>query len=118
MEEREEREEPQEGEEEELEERDSDWEDEQAEAARREAGEIGGRAGDEDLDPAERPLVEGGEGVAEGFELAEEELVERASHAEPGGDPLDDAYVVEDETETEATYGEADHEHSSEKEPE
>ena len=37
-------------------------EDAETEAARREAAAIGGRAGDEDLDPALRPLVEGGEG--------------------------------------------------------
>jgi hypothetical protein len=45
-------------------------------AAAREAAAIGGRAGDEELDPAERPLAEAGEGVAERFELAEEELRE------------------------------------------
>ena len=46
------------------------WEEQEAEAAEREAAAIGGRAGDEELDPAQRPLVEAGEGVAEGFELA------------------------------------------------
>ena len=53
-------------------------EDAEIEAARRDAAAIGGRAGDEDLDPALRPLVEGGEGEAEGFELAEEDLIEAA----------------------------------------
>jgi hypothetical protein len=50
------------------------------EAAAEEAGSIGGRAGDEDLDPAERPVIEGGGGEAEGRELAEEELREHAEH--------------------------------------
>ncbi|MDW5597995.1 hypothetical protein VSS74_26810 [Conexibacter stalactiti] len=58
------------------------WEQDEAEAAAAEAGAIGGVAGDEDLDPAERPLAEAGEGEAEGFELAEEELVEHATHGD------------------------------------
>lgn len=58
------------------------WEQNEADAAAAEAGAIGGVAGDEDLDPAERPLVEAGEGEAEGFELAEEELVEHATHGD------------------------------------
>ena len=63
------------------------WEEEEAEAAEREAAAIGGRAGDEELDPAQRPLVEAGEGVAEGFELAEEELINAAQHGDSGADP-------------------------------
>jgi hypothetical protein len=66
-----------------------DFEREEEEAAAAEAGRIGGRAGDEilgedgePLDPAHRPLAEAGEGYAEGFELAEEELVEHASHGD------------------------------------
>ena len=95
----------------------SESEEEEAELAGREAAEIGGTAGDEDLDPAERPLVEGGEGEAEGFELAEEELIDHASHAEFGGNPLEDTYEVEgEEPSDEDVYGEADHEHSSENE--
>lgn len=58
------------------------WEQEEADAAAAEAGAIGGVAGDEDLDPAQRPLVEAGEGESEGFELAEEELIEHASHGD------------------------------------
>jgi hypothetical protein len=55
-------------------------------AARREAGGIGGARPDyeneEDLQAseAERPLAEGGEGVEEGFEIAEDDLEEAASH--------------------------------------
>ena len=49
---------------------------EEADAAAAEAAEIGGPAPDDQVDdPAQRPLVEGGEGEAEGFELAEAELM-------------------------------------------
>ena len=56
-------------------------------------------------DPAQRPLIEGGEGVAEGFELAEQDLEEAASHG--------DSAVPRPEREAEddridPTYGEAD----------
>ncbi len=48
--------------------------DEEAQAAGEEAAHIGGEVpSEEGLDPAQRPLVESGEGVAEGFELAEED---------------------------------------------
>src|ERR1700744_572700 len=51
-------------------------------AAAREAAGIGGVAGDEDLDPAQRPVIEGGGGEAEGFEEAEAFLIEHASHGD------------------------------------
>jgi hypothetical protein len=87
------------------------YEDEETEAARREAAAIGGRAGDEDLDPALRPLVEGGEGEAEGFELAEEDLIEAAQHGDSAADPLGDAFTPEvDGLDNVDSYGEADHE--------
>jgi len=93
------------------------YEQEETDAAAAEAARIGGVAGDEDLDPARRPVVEGGGGEAEGFEEAEKALIEHASHGdqqsahavihdagrpEDGGAPADDA--------------EADREHSSERE--
>ena len=56
--------------------------DEEADAAAAEAAAIGGVAGDEDLDPAERPVREAGGGEAEGFEMAEEDLVDHASHGD------------------------------------
>jgi hypothetical protein len=98
-----------------------DWraerEDDEAELAAREAAAVGGTAGDEELDPAERPLAEAGEGVAEGFELAEEELIDHATHADSGGNPLADAFSVEAEKAPDGdVFGEADHEHSSENE--
>jgi hypothetical protein len=62
--------------------RDEELVSDEEEAAAEEAGSIGGRAGDEDLDPAERPVIEGGGGEAEGRELAEEELREHAEHGD------------------------------------
>jgi hypothetical protein len=58
------------------------WEQREVDAAAYAAGAIGGRAR-EDVDPAERQLQEAGEGVAEGFELAEADLI-KASTACPG----------------------------------
>ena len=47
---------------------------EEAEAAAEEAAEIGGKTDQDSEDPAEQPLIEAGEGEAEGFELAERDL--------------------------------------------
>jgi hypothetical protein len=81
----------------------------------RDAGAIGGRAGDEDLDPAQRPLAEAGEGVAEGFELAEDELIEAAQHGSSQTNPIADALTPEtDGSRAAGDYGEADHEDSTE----
>jgi hypothetical protein len=55
---------------------------EEAAAAAAEAAAIGGVAGDEDLPPADRPVREAGGGEAEGFEIAEDDLVEHASHGD------------------------------------
>jgi hypothetical protein len=68
---------------------DRDVEREEAEAAR-EAGEIGGRSGMENLPEEERPLAESGEGESEGFEQAEELLEERATHDDDRGGPMRD----------------------------
>jgi cell division protein FtsN len=77
----------------------SSFEREQEEQAAAEAAAIGGRVSDEppaedaeELDPAQRPLVEAGEGEAEGFEQAERELIEHASH----GDQHAARRVIED----------------------
>jgi len=65
-----------------------DFEREQEEAAAAEAAAIGGRVSSDptpvegEPDEAQRPLQEAGEGEAEGFELAEQELVEHASHGD------------------------------------
>jgi hypothetical protein len=67
----------------------SRFEREQEEAAADEAAAIGGRVSDEPPpeedageDPAQRPLVEAGQGESEGFEQAEQELVEHATHGD------------------------------------
>lgn len=80
--------------------------DEEVEAAAAEAGEIGGAPPEYDGDPAKRPLAEGGEGEAEGFELAEERLEEVASHGDEHRFPDRDAGDPEEPSET--TYGEPD----------
>src|SRR5215207_7577424 len=62
-------------------------------AAAAEAGRIGGRKpeyeDDEGLpvEEEDRALIEGGEGVEEGFEIAESDLRETASHSENRYDP-------------------------------
>ncbi len=63
---------------------------EQEKEAAAEAAAIGGSVADypsltddgEDADAAQRPLAEAGEGESEGFELAERELEEHASHGD------------------------------------
>ena len=61
-----------------------------------------------------RAVEEGGGGESEGFELAEEELIEHASHGDPGPDPSHLAGQAEEFRGDEG--GEADHEYSSEEE--
>lgn len=78
-------------------------------AAAAEAGRIGGPAPPTEGDEASRPLEEAGEGEAEGFEQAERELVEQASHGENRWDPESDAFPAEEESDSAASvYGEAD----------
>lgn len=84
--------------------------DQESEAAR-EAGEIGGSGGEYDGDEADRPLAEAGQGEAEGFELAEEELVENASHeSDSNPDPTHQAGREEASDPAAQSYGEADSE--------
>jgi hypothetical protein len=80
---------------------------EEAAAAAREAGEIGGRVPDEGIPESERPVREGGGGEAEGFEVAEEDLVEHATHGDSGPDPTHLASDEEGEGPV-GEYGEAD----------
>jgi hypothetical protein len=88
----------------------------QADEAAAEAARIGGVAGDEQLDPAERPVIEAGGGEAEGFEQAESVLIEHATH----GDQQSAHTILHDqgrpeEPDASRENGEADHEHSSER---
>lgn len=82
----------------------------QADAAAAEAAAIGGDPGTDVSDPAMQAVEEGGGGVAEGFEQAEEDLIENASHGDGAGNPERDAIDnehVEAERST-AEYGEPD----------
>ena len=81
-------------------------------AAAADAAHIGGRAGDEDdFDPEMRPVYEAGGGEAEGFEQAEADLIENASHGDGRGNPEADAFTGEVESDRAgAEYGEADEE--------
>jgi hypothetical protein len=81
---------------------------EETEAAATEAGEIGGPAPHDVDDPAEQPLAEAGEGEAEGFELAEKQLEDIASHGDQHRFP--DRDVPPSEESSEAVYGEPDQE--------
>ena len=58
-----------------------------------------------------RAVEEAGGGVSEGFELAEEDLVEHASHGDGGGTASISHHVGLEEPEiSDAVYGEADDE--------
>lgn len=79
------------------------------EAAAQEAAAIGGPDPYPDLDPAERPLAEAGEGEAEGFEQAEEQLRRAAEHDDAHVHPVEDAFAPEAESDrATAEYGDAD----------
>ena len=80
----------------------------EADAAAAEAGSIGGRR-DPDVDPVEQPLAEAGGGESEGFEQAEQDLIEHAEHGDPAPDPTSAAFTPEAESDLETTErGEAD----------
>jgi hypothetical protein len=66
-------------------------------AAASEAGSIGGRRPEHEGDEAARPLDEGGEGEAEGFELAERDLQEEALHCEARHSPEADEFALDAE---------------------
>jgi hypothetical protein len=82
---------------------------EEEEAAAAEAARIGGARPEYHVDEAHRALEESGEGEAEGFELAEEDLIEEASHGNEGRSPEADAFTPEVESdEAGSVYGEGD----------
>jgi hypothetical protein len=86
----------------------------EAEMAASEAAHIGGGSGLPPADPAEAPVDEAGGGEAEGFEQAEELLIEHASH----GDSQSAHAILHDQMPSEEddgrVDGEADGERSSE----
>jgi hypothetical protein len=79
---------------------------EEADAAAAEAAGIGGDVPPDSDDPAEQPLIEAGEGEAEGFELAEKDLEDIASHGDEHRFP--DNVPSPAEEPQQAEYGEAD----------
>ena len=59
----------------------------------------------------QRPLEEAGQGESEGFEQAEQDLIDNATHSNDSApDPTHLAGEPEDPQAAEATYGEADEE--------
>jgi hypothetical protein len=95
---------------------------EEAERAAAEAARIGGSPSSEEPalerpQGAERPLAEAGQGESEGFDQAERELIEHASH----GDQHAARRVIQDATDEQddaraAQQGDPDYERSSERE--
>lgn len=86
-------------------------------AAAAEAARIGGPPQHEsgaEGDPAMEPVLQAGGGEAEGFEAAERDLIENASHGDGTGDPLRDAFRGELESDrSTAVYGEPDEQEST-----
>jgi hypothetical protein len=95
---------------------------EQADLAATEAARIGGQpSADESTgvqpDEAQRPLAEAGQGEAEGFEQAEQQLIDHASHGDQHAArrAIDDA-VAEGDDARAAQQADPDYERSSERE--
>src|SRR3954452_5006295 len=108
---------------------DSEFERRQEAAAAAAAAKIGGEPGkvpgyDDDPttpgiseDPARRPVEEAGGGQAEGFEIAEAELIDRAENPR-GPSPQADQERVSEDDRAEREYGESDAVRTSEDDPE
>jgi hypothetical protein len=90
--------------------------DEETRLAAAEAAGIGGPGPDDAHgDEAFEAVYEAGGGEAEGFELAEEALIENATHGDGRAEPISDAFTPEVESdERTAVDGEADEERVSE----
>ena len=109
-------------------ERESEFERQQEDAAAAEAAGIGAEPGrvpglDDDPippgesdDPARRAVEEAGGGQAEGFELAEAELIERAENPH-GPSPYADRERVSEDDRAQTEYGESDAVRTSEDDP-
>lgn len=97
---------------------DPPYEQQETDMAAIEAAAIGGRVGDEQLDPAQRPVREAGGGEAEGFEETEAALIDHTSHGDqrPAHTILRDRGRSEEQNSRRAD-AEADHECSSEIDP-
>jgi hypothetical protein len=78
-------------------------------AAAAEAAGIGGSVPHDSDDPAMDPVYQAGGGEQDGWEMAEAELIENATHGDGGGQPERDAFTPEAESDrASAVYGEAD----------
>src|SRR3954451_22713064 len=103
---------------------DSEFERRQEAEAAREAAHIGAEPGRDDdelppgesSDPARRGVEEAGGGEAEGSELAEAELIERAENPH-GPSPLADRERISEDDRAVTEYGESDTVHTSEDDP-
>lgn len=93
----------------------SDLERQQEDAAAAEAAAIGGRP-PSGADESRRPVEEAGGGEGEGFEQAEELLIEHSSHGDQHAarQAIEDAPTTSEDPRV-AEPGEADHEYSSER---
>jgi hypothetical protein len=82
---------------------------EEESAAAAEAAAIGGYAPHDSDDPALDPVYQAGGGEQDGWEAAERDLIENASHGDGGGDPVRDQLTPEVEADrSTAEYGESD----------
>jgi hypothetical protein len=95
---------------------------EQADLAAAEAARIGGTPSAEEPQTdqpgeAHRPLAEAGQGESEGFEQAEQQLIEHASHGDEHAarHVIEDATIEQDDARA-AQQGDPDYERSSERE--
>jgi hypothetical protein len=88
---------------------------EEESAAAAEAREIGGWAPHDARDPALDPVYQAGGGEQDGWEAAERDLIENATHGDGYGNPLRDEFTPEIESDrSTAIYGEADRTASTE----
>jgi len=68
---------------------------------------------DDPTDPAMKPVLEAGGGESEGFEMAEQELIEHASHGDFGGTARITSHAehwTEEAAPDDSQYGDADQE--------
>ena len=87
----------------------------ESDAAATEASMIGGRVPHDSDDPALDPVYQAGGGEQEGYEAAEADLIENATHGDGRADPLRDAISPEVEADrSNAVYGESDELQSTE----
>jgi hypothetical protein len=88
---------------------------EEESAAAAEAARIGGVAPHDADDPALDPVYQAGGGEQDGWEAAERDLIDNATHADGHGNPLRDALTPEAESDrSTAVYAESDRTTSTE----